>query len=190
VTLATILAVVAGLLIAASSNVAYDLYSRVVRKGEGDDHSEVRVAKIATVLVGAAAIILALATQTLNVAFLASLAFAVAASANFPVIIYSIYWKRFNTAGAVAALLVGLFSAVGLVLVGPAIIGPKGLIMPAAHPLINLTNPGIISIPLGFIAGWLGTILAGAESLSEHRFDIFKVRSLTGYGAEQSDRPH
>lgn len=187
VTFATILAVVAGLIIATSSNIAYDLYSRVIRSGKADGSSEVRVAKLATVVVGTAAIVLALATQTLNVAFLVSLAFAVAASANLPVIIFSLYWKRFNTAGAVSALLVGLFSTLGLAFVGPAFIGPKGLVLPSVQPLISLVNPGIISIPLGLLAGWLGTILTGKEVQGETRFDALRIRALTGYGAETSD---
>jgi cation/acetate symporter len=190
VTFATILAVVAGLIIAATSNIAYDVYSQVIRRGTSDERSEIRVAKIATVVVGAVAIALALATKSLNVAFLAGLAFAVAASANLPVILFSLFWKRFNTGGAVSALVVGLCSAVGLVLIGPAFIGQKGLILPAVHPLVNLTNPGVISIPLGFFAGCLGTLLTSKEPRSEERFRELQVRALTGFGAETSDPAH
>jgi cation/acetate symporter len=190
VTFATILAVVAGLIIAAASNIAYDLYSQVIRRGANDERSQIQVAKMATVAVGAAAIVLAVATKSLNVAFLAGLAFAVAASANLPVILFSLFWKRFNTNGAVSALLVGLCSAVGLVLVGPPFIGPKGLILPAVQPLVNLTNPGVVSIPLGFLAGWLATLLTSREPRSEERFKELQVRALTGFGAETSDSAH
>jgi cation/acetate symporter len=138
VTFATILAVVAGLLIAASSNIAYDLYKHVLRR-DRDEQAEVSVAKYSTVLVGVVAILLALAAQSLNVAFLVGLAFAVAASANLPVILCSLHWRR--------------FTAVASVLLGPAIIGAKGLILSSTEPLIRLSNPGIISIPARFVAG-------------------------------------
>jgi len=147
--------VVAGLLIAAATNIAHDVYTHVIKKGVSGETTEVRVAKLATIAVGVAAILLALATKSVNVAFLVGLAFAVAASANLPVILYSLYWKRFNTAGAVSALIAGVASAVGLVLVGPAVIGPKGLMLTDVQPLISLINPGVISIPIGFFAGWL-----------------------------------
>jgi cation/acetate symporter len=138
VTFAKILAVVAGLLIAASSNIAYDLYKHVLRR-DRDEQAEVSVAKYSTVLVGVVAILLALAAQSLNVAFLVGLAFAVAASANLPVILCSLHWRR--------------FTAVASVLLGPAIIGAKGLILSSTEPLIRLSNPGIISIPARFVAG-------------------------------------
>jgi cation/acetate symporter len=89
-----------------------------------------------------------------------------------------------------SALTVGLVSSVGLVLVSPAVIGPKGLILTEFQPLINLTNPGIISIPLGFIAGWLGTVLTARERTSEESFVSLKVRALTGHGAEVSTKAH
>lgn len=190
VTFATILAVVAGLIIAASSNIAHDVYARVFRRGESDDRSEVWVAKLATVIVGFAAIGLALAAQTLNVAFLVGLAFAVAASANLPVVLYSLFWRRFNTAGAVSAIAAGLVSAIGLVLVSPAFIGPKGLVLNHLQPLINFSNPGIVSIPIGFLAGWLMTVVTGREPGGDRRFDELHTRALTGFGAETSDQIH
>ena len=184
VTFATILAVVAGLILAASSNIAYDLYAQVLRGGRADGASEVRVAKIATVAVGAAAIALALAAQTLNVAFLVGMAFAVAASANLPVILYSLYWRRFNTAGAVSALTVGLCSALAMMAIGPAFIGSKGLFLHGVQPLSPFTNPGIVSIPLGFLAGWLGTLATAREERSEQAYRELRTRALTGFGAE------
>jgi cation/acetate symporter len=190
VTFATILAVVAGLIIAAATNIAHDVYTHVIKAGVSSEKAEVKVAKLSTIAVGVAAITLALATKSLNVAFLVGLAFAVAASANFPVILYSLYWKRFNTTGAVSALIAGVVSAVGLVLVGPAVIGPKGLVLTDVQPLISLINPGIISIPIGFFSGWLGTVLTARELISEERFTLLQVRALTGFGSEQSAKSH
>jgi cation/acetate symporter len=189
VTLATILAVVAGLLIAASSNIAYDLYTHVFRRNR-DEQAEVRVAKRATVLVGVIAILLALAAQSLNVAFLVGLAFAVAASANLPVILYSLYWRGFTATGAVLALLVGTSTAVACVLLGPAVIGAKGLILSSTEPLVPLANPGIISIPAGFIAGWLGSLFGKRAGRADELFDQLRLRALTGLGAEESTTGH
>ena len=190
VTFATILAVVAGLIIAAATNIAHDVYTHVIKVGVSSEKAEVKVAKLSTIAVGVAAIALALATKSLNVAFLVGLAFAVAASANLPVILYSLYWKRFNTTGAVSALIAGVVSAAGLVLVGPAVIGPKGLVLTDVQPLISLINPGIISIPIGFFSGWLGTVLTARELISEERFTMLQVRALTGFGSEQSAKSH
>lgn len=190
VTFATILAVVAGLLIAAASNISHDLYTHVAKSGVSSEKEQVITARIATVVVGVVAIGLALYAKSLNVAFVVGLAYAVAGSANLPVILYSLYWKRFNTTGAISALYVGLISSVGLVLVGPAVIGAKGLIFTDIQPLTSLNNPGIISIPLGFLAGWLGTVLSAREPKSEESFVALKVRALTGYGAEESTHAH
>lgn len=106
-----------------------------------------------------------------SVAFLLGAAFAVAASTNLPVIIYSLFWKKFNARGAIAAQIVGLVSSVGLLVVGPAVFGPKGLILKDLQPLFPFINPGLISIPLGFAAGWLGTVIGGRNRESEGRFE-------------------
>jgi cation/acetate symporter len=121
-----------------------------------------------------------------NVAFLVGLAFAVAASANLPTILFSLYWKRFNTRGAVVGILVGLVGSLLLVLIGPNVMGPKGLIFKGADPLFPLENPGIVSIPLGFVAAWLGTMSA-REPASEEMYDELRVRALTGLGAEEAE---
>ena len=186
VAFATILAVVAGLAIGASANISHDLYTHVLRRGQVNEQREVLVAKVASLVVGAIAIVLALAAKSLNIAFLVGLAFAMAASANLPVILYSLHWRRFNTAGAVSAVVVGLTTAVGLAAMGPSVIGPQGIMLHGVKPLISLSNPGIISIPAGFLAGWLATILTGREARSEARFDQLRLRALTGYGAERS----
>jgi cation/acetate symporter len=182
VAFATILAVVAGLTITASSSFAHDFYANVIRRGVRDENAEVRVARIAAYVIGAVSILLAISLRSANVAFLVGLAFAVAASANLPTILFSLYWKRFNTTGAVAGIYVGLFSAILLVVLSPlGIFGEDGALFP-------LENPGIVSIPLGFIAAWLGTLLA-REPESERMYEELRVRALTGLGAEEA-APH
>ena len=121
-----------------------------------------------------------------NVAFLVGLAFAVAASANLPTILFSLYWKRFTTSGAVTGILVGLFGSLLLVVVGPNVMGPKGLMFKGSDPLFPLENPGIVSIPLGFLAAWLGTIMS-REPASEEMYEELRVRALTGLGAEEAE---
>jgi cation/acetate symporter len=187
VAFATILAVVAGLTITASSSFAHDFYANVMRRGqERDEAAEVRVARITALVIGAISIVLASFARGQNVAFLVGLAFAVAASANLPTILFSLYWKRFNTTGAVVGILVGLLGSLLLVLVGPNVMGPKGLMFTGTDPLFPLENPGIVSIPLGFLAAWLGTILS-REPASEEMYEELRVRALTGLGAEEAE---
>jgi cation/acetate symporter len=184
VAFATILAVVAGLAIGASANIAHDVYTHVLHGGAVDERREVRVAKLASIGVGAVAILLALAARSMNIAFLVGLAFAVAASTNLPVLVYSLYWKRFCAAGAISALVVGVVTSVGLALAGPSVIGPEGIVLHGAHPLTDLANPGIVSVPAGFLAGLLGTLLTSPEPAAEERFEDLRIRALTGYGSE------
>lgn len=178
VAFATILAVVAGLTISASTSFAHDFWTSVIHRGqERSPGEEVRVARITACLVGIIAIVVAiLLGPGANVAFLVGLAFAVAASANLPAIVFSLFWKRFNTAGAVCGLATGLASSIGLILIGPAVQGPGAL--------FPLENPGIVSIPLGFFASWLGTVMSGDRS-SEEKFTELLVRANTGLGAEK-----
>jgi cation/acetate symporter len=190
VTFATILAVVAGLLIAAASNISHDLYTHVAKSGVSTEREQVITARIATVTVGVIAIGLSLYAKSLNVAVLVGLAYAVAASANLPVILYSLYWRRFNTAGAMSAICVGLLSSVGLVLVGPAVIGAKGLIFTDVQPLTSLNNPGIISIPLGFLAGWLGTVLFRARAEERREFRRSEGARADGIRGGRSTHAH
>jgi cation/acetate symporter len=179
VAFATILAVVAGLVLSAASAFAHDFYTHIVRKGQATEREQIMAAKWASVGVAVISILLSLFAQKLNVAFLVALAFAVAASANLPVILFTIFWKRFNTAGAVAGMLVGLFSALILVAVSPNVWSPEaGKAILVGEALFPLTNPGIVSIPLGFIAAWLGTILSGSKQ--EDNFDEILVRANTG----------
>ncbi|MGI8821225.1 MAG: solute symporter family protein [Chthoniobacterales bacterium] len=178
VAFATILAVVAGLTISASTSFAHDFFSNVIHHGrERREGEEVRVARITAFVVGALAIGIAIALgPAVNVAFLVGLAFAVAASANLPVIVFSIFWKRFNTTGAVCGLAAGLFSSIILILLSPDFM---------KVPLFPLKNPGIVSIPLGFLGAFLGTLLR-REPAAEAKFSELVVRANTGLGAEQA----
>jgi cation/acetate symporter len=181
VAFATILAVVAGLVISASGAVAHDVWSNIVRRGRESERSEVWVGRIAAIGVGAVAIGIALlGGEGLNVSFMVGLAFAVAASANFPALLLALSWRRFNTTGAVTGVLFGTFSSIGLIILSPTVWpGPDGDGSP-----FGLENPGIISIPLGFIGCWLGTVLSKEEVKAERSFDELYVRSETGLGAE------
>ncbi len=179
VAFATILAVVAGLTISASTSFAHDFWTSVVHRGvERSPNEEVRVARVTAFVVGLVAIAAAiLLGPGANVAFLVGLAFAVAASANLPAVVLSLFWRRFNTAGAVSGLATGLVVSIALIIVGPAVRG--------ANALFPLENPGILSIPAGFLAAWLGTVLSSDRS-SEAKYAELIVRANTGLGAEKA----
>jgi cation/acetate symporter len=182
VAFATILAVVAGLTLASSSSVAHDIYANVIKGGEVDEGSEVRVARVSAVIIGAVAIVLSIFAQNLNVAFLVALAFAVAASGNLPAILYSLFWRRFNTQGATWAIYGGLGVALFLVIFSPVVSGtPTAMISDKDFSWFPLENPGILSIPAGFLFGWLGTVLS--KEHDDAKYDELEVRSLTGAGA-------
>ncbi len=193
VAFATILAVVAGLTISASTSFAHDFYTNVLHHGrEQRPGQEVFIARITAFVVGALAIFLGIQLQTINVAFLVGLAFAVAASANLPVIVLSIFWRRFSTTGAVAGLAVGLLSSIVLIILSPSIMGVDAATVAAAKrhliqapALFPLTNPGVVSIPLGFLAAILGTLFS-REPAAEARFSELSVRANTGLGAEKA----
>ena len=195
VAFATILAVVAGLTLASSSSVAHDLYNNVIRKGKATDRQEVKVGRIAAVVIGAVSIVLAIPAQKLNVAFLVALAFAIAASANLPAILLSLFWKRFNTAGATWGIYGGLISTLVLLVFSPNVSG--GAVDPKtgkAASLITdpsvdfhwfpLNNPGLVSIPLGFLFAFLGTVLS--KEWNKAKWAEMEVRSLTGAHAEKA----
>jgi cation/acetate symporter len=182
VAFATILAVVAGLTLASSSSLAHDFYANVIKRGNASERDEVRVARIAALIIGAVAITLSIFAQSLNVAFLVALAFAVAASANLPAILYSLFWKRFNTSGAIWAIYGGLIVAVGLVFFSPVVSGSPTAMFPNEDwHWFPLNNPGLISIPAGFIAGWIGTVISKEDDTD--KYAELEVRSLTGHGA-------
>jgi len=185
---ATILAVVAGLTITASTSFAHDFWTNVIHRGvERAPGEEVRVARVTAFVVGFASIAIAiLLGPTANVAFLVALAFAVAASANLPVIVFSLFWKRFNTMGAVLGLLFGLVGSIVLILIGPGMMGPEPAKLFHRAPIFPLENPGILSVPIGFIGAWLGTVLGGREETAEYKFTELEVRANTGLGAEKA----
>ncbi len=192
---ATILAVVAGLTISASTSFAHDVWTNVIHNGtEREPGEERRVARIAAFVVGAAAIAIALVLgPTANVAFLVALAFAVAASANLPVIVLSIFWKRFNTTGAVTGLASGLLASIVLIFIGPSIMGVDAPTVAASArhmiqhaPIFPLENPGILSIPIGFVGAVLGTLFTARDPVAEEKFIELEVRCNTGLGAEKA----
>ena len=192
VAFATIIAVVAGLVVAASSAFAHDFYTNVIRHGEASEQEQFRAARYTAIGISVLAIILALFAQSFNVAFLVALAFAVAASANVPVILLTIFWRRFNTTGAVAGILVGLISSVLLVLISPNVltgVTPAEGVTPliSVDPIFPLKSPALISVPLGFLACYLGTILGGRGAEREREqglqtsYDEIRVRANTGF---------
>ena len=184
VAFATVLAVVAGLAITASASIAHDIYDAVLRDGQATEEEQVRVSRITVVILGIVAIILGILAMQQNVAFLVSLAFATAASANLPTILYSLYWKRFNTTGAVASIYTGLISALVLIALSPAVSGSTTAMFPNADwSIFPLTSPGLVSIPLGFLAGIVGTYLGKPDNFDELQAEM-EVRSLTGVGVE------
>ncbi len=227
VAFATILAVVSGLVLAASAAIAHDIYVNVIKDGHADQHEQVMAARITSLVVGIVGIIIGIAAEKQNVAHLVALAFAVASSGNLPVVVLSLFWKKFNTAGVIAGLVVGTIASIGLVMVSPNMTYPKleaakgekiihamekkmAALAPGATldakdlkaldkakadvlnkdgksilgldaPILTLKNPGIISIPLGFLAAILAA-LAFPSKRSEDMFDEVYVRQNTGIG--------
>ncbi|MFD5790894.1 cation acetate symporter [Streptomyces sp. NPDC127037] len=184
VAFATILAVVAGLTLASSSSFAHDIYANVIRKGKATEKEEMKAARWATVFIGAAAIVLGAFARDMNVAGLVALAFAVAASANLPTILYSLFWKRFTTQGALWSIYGGLASSVILVLFSPVVSGNEktSMFKGVDFAWFPLENPGLISIPLGFLLGWIGSLLS-KEKPDKGKYAELEVKSLTGIGA-------
>ncbi len=211
VAFATILAVVAGLTLASSSSLAHDLYANVIKRGQTTERQEVVVARYSAFVIGAIAIVLGTFARNLNVAFLVAVAFAIAASANLPAILFSLFWKRFNTRGATLGIYAGLIAAVGVVALSPICWGgastarPPATLTPAQAKTcgvpvtskevsnatalfscttvapIPLENPGLISIPIGFLVAALGAM--SSREKDEEKFAELEVRSLTGVGA-------
>ncbi|MCT1986525.1 cation acetate symporter, partial [Dermacoccus abyssi] len=186
---ATILAVVAGLTITTSATFAHDLYNQVWKRGQASQEDEVKVARIAALVGGAIAVGGGMLAKDQNVAFLVALAFAVAASANLPTILYSLFWKRFNTRGALWSIYGGLGTALGLIIFSPVVSGkvdpvtgknlamlPEGI----DFQWFPLDNPGLISIPVGFALGIIGTLTS--KEYDEAKHAEMEVRSLTGHG--------
>ncbi|MEO7587946.1 MAG: cation acetate symporter [Arachnia sp.] len=183
VAFATILAVVAGLTITSSASFAHDIYNSVMKDGKADPAAEVKVARYTVLVIGALAIVGGIAAKSQNIAFLVALAFAVAASANLPSILFSLYWKRFNTRGSLASIYTGLASSLILILFSPAVSGAKTSMMPDMDfAWFPYDNPAIVSVPLSFLAAVIGT-LSGKAEFPEKQQEM-EVRSMTGAGAE------
>ncbi|MEV0638542.1 cation acetate symporter [Streptomyces sp. NPDC050619] len=184
VAFATILAVVAGLTLAASASFAHDVYANVIRRGKADPRSEIRVARLTAIVIGFLAIVGGIVAEGQNVAFLVSLALALAASANLPTLLYTLFWKRFNTSGTLWSIYGGLASCLVLIVFSPAVSGtPTSIITSVDFHLVPLTNPGIVSIPLSFLCGFLGTVFSRRPADPDKQAEM-EVRALTGIGVE------
>jgi cation/acetate symporter len=180
VAFATILAVVAGLTLSGASTLSHDLYAGVFRFGRTSGAEEVKVARIATLSLGVLAIVLGLTFQGQNVAFMVGLAFAVAASANFPALLLSILWRNYSTFGAALSIVTGTVLAVGLIIISPAV-WVNILNNPSA--IFPLSNPAIVSVPGAFLAGYLGSKLRPDPEASR-KYEEQKLRNYLGVGAE------
>lgn len=180
VAFATILAVVAGLTLAGATTFSHDLYANVFRSGRSTEEAEVKMAKRATVALGILAIGLGIAFKGQNVAFMVGLAFAIAASANFPALLMSIVWSRFSTVGATASIAVGAVLAVGLIILSPTVWVD---VLGNAQAIFPWKNPALISLPAAFFAGWLGSVLV-PDSDAQAKYESQRVRNYLGVGAE------
>ena len=184
VAFATVLAVVAGLTITASASVAHDVYDGVFRNGQSSEAEQVRVSRITVLVLGAISIVLGILAMEQNVAFLVSLAFAIAASANLPTILLSLYWRRFNTAGAVASMYTGTILSLVLIFFSPAVSGAPSAMFPTVDwSIFPLTSPGLVAIPLSFLVGIIVPFITKPDNL-DHLTAEMEVRSLTGVGVE------
>ncbi|MFJ7647184.1 cation acetate symporter [Lysinibacillus sp. NPDC097279] len=192
VAFATILAVVSGLVLTGASAISHDIYGEIMKDGKLTEKQQVVAARTGSISIAIVSIILALFAQSLNVSFLVSFAFCIGASANLPVILYTIYWKKFNSTGAVTAMVTGLVSCLILGAMGPNVWSPiEGAAIFVGEPLVPLAVPAIITIPLGFIAGYLGSVLS-ANKVSQAEADrIYKeIRVKANTGVSVSDISH
>jgi len=180
VAFATILAVVAGLTLAGASAYSHDIYVNVIKKGHATEEEQVKAAKIATVVFGLFAVLLGILFKGQNVAYMVGLTFAVACSANFPALLLSIIWKRMTTWGAVASILVGTFTSIGMIVLSQTV-WVDVLKNPA--PIFPFKNPAIFSMTAAFLAGWLVS-LATPEAEAQDKFEDEKLRTYLGVGAE------
>lgn len=174
----TIVAVVAGLVISATTAFSYDIYHHMIKRGKSTEREQLLAARWTALVVGILSTIFALRLETMNVTFLVSMTFIVAASSIFPILVLTIYWKRFNRLGVISGMLSGLLASMLLLLIGPHIMHPEGLIQ--REVIIPLYNPGIIAIPIGFIGAVLGTLLSRRQSASEISYEDFYKQAQTG----------
>ncbi|WP_199740583.1 solute symporter family protein [Saccharopolyspora rhizosphaerae] len=178
---ATILAVVSGLTLTASASFAHDVYANVIRRGEADSESEIRVARLTALVIGATSIVGGILVNGQNLAFLVSLAFAFAASANLSTLLFSLYWRRFNTRGSLWGMYGGMGTCLILMIFSPVVSGSPTSMLPGIDfAWFPLSNPGLVSIPASFLLGYIGTLLGDRED--GVRADEMEVRSLTGIG--------
>lgn len=179
VAFATILAVVTGLVLSASSAFAHDVYSHLIRKGLASEKEQVWVAKCSSVVVGLVSTWLAIGAEKMNVAILVGLTFAVAASANLPMILSTLYWRRFTVQGAITGMVSGLLASILMVVMGPMVMNPEdGLIL--REPISALTNPGLVSIPFGFLGAIVGTLCSRPAEGADARFHQVLYQAHTG----------
>lgn len=180
VSFATILAVVAGIVLTGATAFSHDFYNEILKSGKATEKEQLRMARLASIGITVLSIVLALFVQKVNVAFLASLALTVAASSNLPVILFTVYWRRFNVAGAITGMLVGLIGTIILVALSPNVWSPEaGKALLVGTPIFPLASPGIVSIPLGFLGAYLGTILTTDKSMTGNFSEVL-VKSNTG----------
>ena len=184
VAFATILAVVAGLTLSGASAVSHDLYATVFKKGKADSDAELKVSRLTVLALGVVAVALGIAFEKQNIAFMVALAFAIAASANFPVLFMSVLWKDCTTKGAVIGGFLGLISSVGLTIVSPSV-WEATLGNPKGSALFPYSSPALFSMTIGFVGIWLFSILDRSPQAAEERaaFKAQQVRSETGFGA-------
>ncbi|MFT3661001.1 MAG: cation acetate symporter [Gordonia sp. (in: high G+C Gram-positive bacteria)] len=186
VAFATILAVVAGLAITASASFAHDIYASVIKKNGASEEEQVRVSRYTVIVLGLIGIVLGILAKDQNIAFLVALAFAVAASANLPTILFSLFWKRFNTRGALFSMYGGLSITLVLIVFSPAVSGKANSMLPNMDfAWFPLANPGLVSVPAAFLLGILGTLTSKEKPDVARRAEM-EVRSLTGVGAEKA----
>lgn len=184
VAFATILAVVAGLALSGASAVAHDLYARVIRKGQCSEKEEMRMSRIATLCIGVLAVVLGLLFESQNIAFLSGLVLAIAASANFPVLVLSMFWKGLTTRGAIAGSVTGLLSAVVLLVLSPVV---WVNLLEHGQAIFPYSNPALFSMPLAFIGAWVFSVTDTSERASHERGRYMAqfIRSMTGIGTAQ-----
>jgi cation/acetate symporter len=176
---------VSGLTLAGASAVSHDLYASVFRRGRVNEQQEIRVSKMATVALGILAIGLGIAFEQQNIAFMVGLAFAIAASANFPIIILSMFWSKLTTRGALIGGFMGLISATVMVILGPTV-WESVLAHPKGSAPFPYDNPALFSVTLAFFGSWLFSVLDKSENAraEERAFEAQYIRSQTGIGAE------
>ncbi|WP_050615167.1 solute symporter family protein [Bacillus testis] len=182
VSFATILAVVAGIVVTGASAFSHDFYNEIIKDGKATEKQQMFMARGASIAITVISILLSLFLQQFNVAFLASIAFTIAASSNLPVILFTIYWRKFNKTGAMIGMIAGLACTVLLVAIGPNVWSPvEGAALFTGKPLFPLASPGIVSIPFGFLACYIGTVIgAKKNAASDDNYAEILVKSTTG----------